>query len=133
MDHLAIMKKGYIEKILRGEKTIESRFSVHKITPHERIQAGEKVYLQEVGKMVTASFEVGKVLFFRDLDERKIDRIRAEYGTQICADVAFWDAKKHARYATLIFVKNPTLEEPFRVHKRDRSAFKTILNIRDLM
>ena len=69
MEHLAIMKKGYIEKILSGEKKIESRFSINKITPFHTVSAGDKVYMQEVGKEVSAMFEVDKVLFFDNLSE----------------------------------------------------------------
>ena len=132
MEHLAIMKRGYIEKLLSGEKRIKSRFSVNRITPFRRIAPGDKVYLQETGKPVTASFTAGEVLFFSDLDEQKIAEIRTTYGPLICADEAFWASKQHARYATLIFVERPTLEPPFKVRKSDRSAFKTASSIKAL-
>lgn len=133
MEHLAIMKKGYIEKILSGEKSIESRFSLNRITPFRRIVTGEKVYLQETGKHISASFTAGKVLFFSDLDEEKINEIKAKYGQQICADDAFWESKMKAKYATLIFVENPILEKSFKVHKTDRSAFKSVPSVRELI
>lgn len=126
MEHLAIVTKGTIGKILRGEKTIESRFSVHRIAPYGRIQAGERVYLQETGKPVTASFEVERVLFFSELNEERIAAIRDEYGDRIHADEAFWRAKGSARYATLMFIRQAVAEAPFRVAKRDRSAFKSV-------
>ncbi len=132
MEHLAIVSKGTIGKILRGEKTIESRFSVHRIAPYGRIQAGERVYLQETGKPVTASFEVERVLFFSELDEKKIAAIRAEYGDRISADEAFWNAKKNARYATLMFIRQAVAEAPFRVAKRDRSAFKSVERMEEI-
>lgn len=96
MEHLAIMKKGYIEKILSGEKSIESRFSMNRITPFHRITTGDKVYLQETGKSVTASFTAGEVLYFSDLDEERISEIKAKYGHQICAEEAFWENKMKA-------------------------------------
>lgn len=133
MEHLAIMKKGYIEKILSGEKSIESRFSVNRITPFHRIATGDKVYLQETGKQISASFTAGNVLFFSDLDEEKIGAIKKEYGQQICADEEFWESKKHAKYATLIFIEDPISEKPFKVHKSDRSAFKSVPSIKELI
>lgn len=129
MEHLAIMSKGYIEKILSGEKSIESRFSVNRISPFGKIKAGEKVYLKETGKPVSASFEVESVLFFDDLDKGKIKEIRAKYGNQICAEEEFWQSKQHARYATLIYIRNPKIEKPFKVNKFDRSAFKSVTDI----
>jgi len=133
MEHLAIMSKGYIEKILSGEKSIESRFSVNRISPFGKIKAGEKVYLKETGKPVSASFEVEKVLFFSDLNEEKIKEIKVKYGQGICAEEDFWNNKRNARYATLIFVKDPRVEESFKVNKADRSAFKSVTNISELM
>lgn len=131
MEHLAIMKKGYIEKILLGEKKIESRFSMNRITPYHNISLGDMVYMQEVGKEVTAQFEVGEVLFFDDLSEEKIEKIRVHYGKDICADEEFWALKKHSRYATLIYIKAPRAIVPFKVYKNDRSAFKTVGNVKE--
>lgn len=129
MEHLAIMKKGYIEKILSGEKKIESRFSRNKITPFQNISAGDNVYMQEVGKEVTAMFEVEKVVFFDGLSESKLEELRARYGKDIYADDGFWELKKHSKYATLIYIKNPVRVVPFKVNKSDRSAFKTVSSV----
>ncbi len=129
MDHLAIMTKGYIDKILSGQKTIESRFSKNKITPFHKVNIGEKVYLQETGKNVTAMFEISKVIYYENLNENMIHKIKTEYGTQIAADDSFWQKKKASRYATLIFINNPIKITPFKTYKTDRSAFKTVNNI----
>lgn len=131
MEHLAIMKKGYIEKILSGEKKIESRFSVNRVTSYQKIAPGDKVYMQEVGKEVTAVFEVKSVLFYNQLSERKVEELHAQYGKAICADEDFWEKKRGAQYATLIEIKAPRLITPFKVEKRDRSAFKTVESVRE--
>lgn len=131
MEHLAIMKKGYLEKILAREKTIESRFSMNRIAPYHTVSAGDKVFMQEVGKQVTAMFEVERVLFFDNLTENKIAEIKHLYGKAICADEAFWNLKKHSKYATLIYIKNPVAVAPFKVHKSDRSAFKSVNSVKD--
>lgn len=130
MEHLAIMKKGYIEKILSGEKKIESRFSMNKISPFNNISADDKVYMQETGKKVTAMFEVEKVLFFDNLTEDKIENIRIKYGKDICADKDFWELKYHSKYATLIYIKNARIISPFKINKNDRAAFKTVNNVK---
>ncbi len=107
MEHLAIMKKGYIEKILSGEKKIESRFSINKITPFNKISLGDIVYMQETGKEVTAMFEVEKVLFFENLTENVVEKIYNRYGKDICAEQEFWNLKKNSKYAALIYIKAP--------------------------
>lgn len=76
MEHLAIMKKGYIEKILSGEKKIESRFSMNRATPYHKISIGDQVYMQEVGKEVTAVFEVADVLFLTIFQRERWIRFR---------------------------------------------------------
>lgn len=131
MEHLAIMTKGYIEKILSNEKTVESRFSQNKIAPYGKISAEETVYMKESGKDVSAAFDVADVIFFDSLTEEKIYKIRDMYGKEICADEEFWEAKKNAKYATLIFIKNPRLITPFKIYKNDRSAFKTVTSVRN--
>lgn len=131
MEHLAIMKKGYIEKILSGEKKIESRFSINRVAPYGKIAAGDKVYMQEVGKEVTAVFEVKDVLFFENLSEEQVEGIRTRYGKDICAEDDFWQLKKNARFATLIYVKEPRKITPFKVYKNDRSAFKTVRSVKE--
>lgn len=131
MEHLAIMTKGYIEKILSCEKTIESRFSQNKISPYGRISAGETVFMKESGKEVSAAFDVADVIFFDDLTEEKILKIKTQYGKEICADEEFWKSKKDAKYATLIFIKNPRLITPFKIYKNDRSAFKTVEDVKN--
>lgn len=133
MEHLAIMKKGYIEKILSGEKKIESRFSINRVTPYHKIAPGDRVYMQEVGKEVTAVFEVQDVRFFDHLSGEKVDELRTQYGEDICADDDFWTMKRNAKYATLIYIKAPSTIAPFKVCKHDRSAFKTAQNIKEEM
>lgn len=102
---------------------------MNKITPFNKISIGEKVYMQEVGKDVTATFEVEDVKFFENLSENEIEKIRIQYGKDICADENFWSLKKHSKYATLIYIKNAKAIAPFKVSKHDRSAFKTIGNV----
>ena len=131
MEHLAIMKKGYIEKILSGEKRIESRFSKHKIPPFQTVSAGDTVFMQEVGKQVTAKFEVDKVLYFENLTEPEVARLRERYGKEICADDGFWQQKARSNYAVLMYVKNPVAITPFKVYKTDRAAFKTVNSVRE--
>lgn len=71
MEHLAIMKKSWklTEKILSGEKKIESRWYKSKRVPFGRISAGETVYFKDGGEPVTIKAEVEKVLQFSEFDK----------------------------------------------------------------
>ena len=120
MDHLAIMsKKGkLLEKILLGIKTIESRWSKHKIPPLEKITAGDEIYFKETGEAVTVKAKVVQVIFYKDLNYEKIKEILLEYGKGICADMSYADQIKHKKYCTLIFLEKVEKVEPFAVDKQ---------------
>lgn len=50
MEHLAIIKKDWLEKILSREKTIESRWYKHRKSPFMAINKGDTIYFKETGK-----------------------------------------------------------------------------------
>ena len=82
MEHLAIMKKSWnlTNKILTGEKKIESRWYKNKYSPWDKIKDNETVYFKDSGYPVTIKAEVDKVLQLENLDESKIRKILEEYG-----------------------------------------------------
>ena len=47
--HLAILAPGWIEPILDGTKTIESRFTKVRCAPYGKVHAGDLVYMKESG------------------------------------------------------------------------------------
>ena len=69
MHHIAIMKKEWklTQKILSGEKKIESRWYSNRSAPWGKIKAGETVYFKDSGEPVSIKAEVVKVLEFSDL------------------------------------------------------------------
>lgn len=125
MEHLAIMSKGYIKKICNGTKTIESRFSMHRIAPFHKASAGELVYMKECGKNISAVFEIEKVLYFEHLTPEKVEEIKKEYGDSIHAEPSFWTEKKHSNYATLLFIKHPREISPIKIYNGSNSYSKS--------
>lgn len=123
MDHVAIMnpKFGSIEKILSGQKTIESRWSKLKIAPFNKVESGDTVYFKYSGKPVTACATVSKVLQFEKLDAKIFKYIVDNYGHQICLQDTKYDTwYKTKNYVTLIFLKSPKRVKPFQI---DKSGF----------
>ena len=121
MDHVAIMKKEWrlIEKILAGEKTIESRWYKARFAPWGRIRSGDVVYFKNSGEKVTAKAIVSKVLEFGNLGLPEIRKIVEKYGKAIGLrnkNVEEW--AKGKRYCILVFLKNPQkLKKPFAINK----------------
>jgi ASC-1-like (ASCH) protein len=74
VDHVAIMSKasGFIEKILSGHKTIESRWYATRRPPWGRVHAGDTVYFKYsggAGERVKVRATVDRVQQFENIDQ----------------------------------------------------------------
>ncbi|MCK4851279.1 MAG: ASCH domain-containing protein, partial [Phycisphaerae bacterium] len=119
-DHLAILKRSYLELILGGEKTIECRLRRTSKPPFGVLEKGERIYLKESSGPVRGVARAGKVIFRRINGSEDLRRIREEYGKEIMAKDAFWESNCGAEYCTLIFLEGVRgLGEPFRINKND--------------
>ncbi|MCT4552840.1 MAG: hypothetical protein N4A44_04180 [Alphaproteobacteria bacterium] len=133
MQHIAIMNKKWklIDKILSGEKSIESRWYVNKISPWGKIKSGEVIYFKDAGDFVTAVAEVENVIYFsrnldvglfnfdEDVKEFDSNLILEKYGDKICIqDVDGFDAyAAFKNYCILVAFKNAKRVEPFDIDK----------------
>lgn len=86
MQHVAIIKKswGLTEKVLNGQKKIESRWYMAKHAPWDRIKEGEVVCFKDSGEPVSLKAEVERknhhLLCGRKLRSIvKFSRIKHEY------------------------------------------------------
>lgn len=124
MEHVAIMKKSWklTPKILSGEKKIESRWYKSRYSPWDNIKEGEIVYFKDSGEPVTIKTEVDKVLQFSDLTPAKVMEILKIYrgvdGINIEDIQKFYERFKYKKYCILVFLKNPTSIEPFKINKK---------------
>ena len=123
MDHLAIMKKswGLTEKILMGEKTVESRWYKAKHAPWDRIKPGDTVYFKDSGEPVRVKAGVTKVLQFDNLNPVKTKHILAEYGkadlgiSEIIPEIKNYVLDKN--YCIFVFFNNVEKIESFNINK----------------
>lgn len=138
MDHVAIMKKswGLTQKILSGQKKIESRWYKTKYSPWGKIKKGDVVYFKNSGEPVSIKTEVEKVISFSDLIPEKVKQILDEYGGDDGIEKnkikEFFELFKNKNYCLLIFLKNPEKVEPFEIDKTGfgmMSAWLTTENI----
>lgn len=123
MDHLAIMNPRWklIEKILTGEKTIESRWYANKIAPWNRIIAGDQVYFKDAGKEVTAKATVQEVLQFELSTIESTKELLHKYQKGLCfSDESLTDTTwlNGKRYAILLFLTQPETIKPFAINKK---------------
>ncbi|MYS87906.1 hypothetical protein [Embleya scabrispora] len=115
--HVAVMVEPFLGYILKGRKTIESRFSKPLIAPHQRIAEGDVVLLK--AGPVRASFRASSVEFL-ELDDTERARLARDSSDAICADEAFWQARENKQYATLIGISEVRHLTPIRISKNDR-------------
>ena len=115
MKHIVILKKKYLDFILEGKKTIESRWSIHKTLPYGRVNIGDILYLKETGGDVVASARVKDVKTFT-LDSNVVDYIIDTYGDAICINKDNRE-RYNKNYCTLIWVSDVKNIEPFKVKK----------------
>lgn len=135
MDHVAIMKKswGLTQKILSGQKKIESRWYKVRYAPWGRIKSGEIIYFKDSGEPVTIKAEVDKIIQLSDLTREKVRKILFQYsqtdglGTDKIPE--FFEMFKDKKYCILIFLKNPQKIEPFEIDKSGFGAMATWISI----
>ncbi len=126
MQHIAILKQPFFNMVLSGEKTIESRWSMNKIPPYDKVSVGDKILLKESGKDVTAIATVKDVKYYQ-LSPELVEEIRLKYGKQIGTDkFKDWKSTMKKRYCTLIWLCNVKEIEPIKV-KRSNGAGWLIL------
>lgn len=124
MEHIAIMRPEwrFIEKIVTGQKSIESRWYKRKYPPWGRIQPGECIYFKNAGEPIIARAEVEKVLYFSNLTPESVRTILESYGKEdgIAAEQlpAFYERFNDKTYCMLIYLKNAQRIQPFAIDKR---------------
>lgn len=105
MDHVAVLKKIYLDQILVGTKRIECRLTKQARAPFGRIVKGETIFLKQSSGPYRAVAKAGRVLFEADLTPSRIRAIQREYASQLGGEDAFWSRKMDCNYLTLIWLE----------------------------
>lgn len=138
MEHVAIMKRswGLTQKILNGQKKIESRWYSVKYKPWNNLKENETIYFKDSGDPIKLKAEVSKVMQFADLIPHRVKKILEEYGDDVGLEKEklseFFEKFKSKKYCILIFLKNPQEIKPFEIDKTGfgaMSAWITVSNI----
>ena len=122
------MKKswGLMEKILSGQKTIESRWYANRSVPWDKIQAGDIAYFKNSGEPVTIKATVAKVLQFPNLTPKRVQELLYNYahkdGLEQSEIPKFFRIFKDKKYCILIFLKDVAAVDPFEIDKRGFGA-----------
>ena len=136
MQHLAIMKKGsgFLEKIISGEKTVESRWYLTRRAPWDKVFPGEIVFFKNSGDFVTTRTKVKKVLQFDNLTHKQIRDILLKFGKELGIedDEEFFQIVKDKKYCILIFLDDVEQIKPFSVDKTGFGMMNAWICIEDI-
>ena len=119
----AILIQPYLDEILSGIKTVDSRFTKNRIAPYKKVKIGDILYFKLSGGLVYGKAEVEKVLYFDELTPAKVKSIFDQYNTQIRARLEFIEQKLTSEYATLMWLTNVTRVTPFAVEHHGQSSW----------
>jgi hypothetical protein len=129
--HLAVFVQPFLQYLLEGRKTVESRFSVHRCPPFRRVRPGDLVLIKQSGGPIVALAEVSHVWFY-EMDSNARDFIRSKFSDQLCIDDAeFWDSKSGACYATLMQFSRIEKLDHVSCMKKDRRGWVVLTESRE--
>lgn len=138
MDHVAIMKKswGLTEKILSGEKKIESRWYKVRRKPWGAIQSGDAVYFKNSGEPVTIRTRVKDVIQISELTPGSVKDTLRKYGEDDGIETGrvgeFYERFKDKNYCILVFLENPTKIQPFEIDKKGFGVMAAWISVDDI-
>jgi hypothetical protein len=105
-EHVAIFVQPYLNDILIGKKTIESRFTMRQIAPFNKVHVNDKVYLKQSGGKIIGEAIVRLVEYFSNLSPAKILDLIEHYKNELQLKSEFIEKKKESKYITFIWLKN---------------------------
>ena len=122
--HLAILLEPYLKFILEGSKTVESRFSRHRIAPYGSVEAGDVVLLKGSSAKAASGLCIVRKVWSYQLNPDNLQFIRNGFATALRAEgPSFWEERKAAHFATLIRIAEVYRLPPIEVRKRDRRGW----------
>lgn len=121
--HLIILRNPYLDAVLRGKKTVESRFGKNKGAAFRQVRAGDVLFLKLSSGPVCGTAKVTKVEHFEDLTAQKMAELKRMYNEQIMAMEDYWQSDERCRYGAVIWLANVRRIEPVWINKRDWRAW----------
>lgn len=127
--HIAILVEPYLQFILDGTKTVESRFSRNGCAPFERVSAGDVLLLKRQSGPIVGACSVSDVWNYR-LTPSTLEDIRLRFGSAIRPQQGFWEDQADAGFATLMRVRDVRPLPKADIPKRDRRGWVVLRDSR---
>jgi hypothetical protein len=120
---LAVFVDPFLDYILDGSKTVESRFSANRCAPFGKVCRGDIVLLKGTGGPVIGIARIGAVWSYR-LNDSSWRLIRERFAAALRAQTPdFWEQRSGAAFATLMSIDRVRRLAPVEWKKRDRRGW----------
>jgi len=103
--HVAVLQRDGVDAILSGEKEVEARLSKTAAPPFGKVHRGDRIFLKQASGPFRATAKVGRVVSLDHLSEEDVEKLRERYNDVILGPDDYWEDKRGARYATLIWLR----------------------------
>lgn len=121
--HLVILKKPYLDAIIDGTKTVESRLTKGKIQPFGCIEPGDKLFFKQTSGPVRATAIAAAVKSFENLTPAKIAELKDKYNRYILGNDEYWELKSDCPFCVLTRIESVKLIDPIWINKKDWRAW----------
>ena len=121
--HLVILKKQYIDAILDGSKTVESRLMKGRVQPFGSIEPGDTLFFKQSSGPVCAIATAAAVKSFENLTPGKILEIKSKYNRYILGSDEYWESKSDSAFCVLTRIESVKPMDPVWIKKKDWRAW----------
>ena len=128
-NHLAIMRNPWMDYLIQGIKTIESRISQKRIAPWRQVEQDDWIYFRLSGDfVVTHKAQVRGVAYHSGIGI--LDKLR-RYKNEIGIDATYIRSKLKCNYLTLMWLDTviPLEENVFPHTQKGQKAWFTDFNV----
>jgi hypothetical protein len=121
--HLAVLSQPYLNRILSGEKTIESRFCKVKSAPFHKANPDDIIILKETSGPILGVALVSKTEFIGPMLPDQVREIMDSHQNALTLDEAFKKLKENSKYVSLLWVSQAIPTPPITLHKSNRQSW----------
>ena len=124
--HVAILQNPYLDLVLNGRKTAESRFGKRRSSPYGQVRRGDILILKEAGGPICGVALVRDVDYFGPLQRTGVLSLFRQFASQLQLQRGFRRIKSDAKYATIIHLQSVMRLSRLSLAKRDRRAWVSL-------
>ncbi|MER7609743.1 hypothetical protein [Nocardioides sp. NPDC127503] len=124
--HVAIMTEPYLSKVRSGEKYIESRLTKVNISPFRRAAEGDIVLFKRSGGAILAMALIERVEFEHLTAPDGPASLAEKYADGLGYEPGYVETKQHAKFASLLWLREVRDLPATPLEKRGRQAWVTL-------